>query len=321
MASLPRTSTAPPALQCTGLTKRYGDKTVVDDVGFHIDSGEAYGLLGPNGAGKTTTISMLVGLLRPDEGSVRVGDAVVADDPALAKSRIGYVPQEIALYPELTALENLRFFGRLHGIPRRALAGRIDEVLGMVGLRDRAKDRVETYSGGMKRRCNIAVALLHEPSLLILDEPTVGVDPQSRVAILDGVEALVADGMSLLYTSHYMEEVERVCTRVGIIDHGKLVAEGTKEELVAGLGSADRIELVLDGDVTRAADKLRGIDGVSEAIVTGSHSVRLLATGGRHLLPALIGALPGIAAVTGVEVVEPDLEAAFLHLTGKSLRD
>ncbi|MFD1149155.1 ABC transporter ATP-binding protein [Saccharothrix hoggarensis] len=321
MASLPRTSTAPPALQCAGLRKRYGDKTAVDGVGFHIDAGEAYGLLGPNGAGKTTTISMLVGLLRPDEGSVRVGDADLSDDPAVAKSRIGYVPQEIALYPELTALENLRFFGRLHGIPRRALAGRIDEVLEMVGLRDRAKDRVETYSGGMKRRCNIAVALLHEPSLLILDEPTVGVDPQSRVAILDGVEALVAGGMSLLYTSHYMEEVERVCTRVGIIDHGSLVAEGTKEELVAGLGSADRIELVLDGDVTRAAEELRGVDGVSEAIVTGSQSVRLLAAGGRHLLPALIGALAGIAAVTGVEVVEPDLEAAFLHLTGKSLRD
>ncbi|MCE6998482.1 ABC transporter ATP-binding protein [Saccharothrix sp. S26] len=310
-----------PALVCEGLVKRYGDKTVVDRVGFHIDEGEAYGLLGPNGAGKTTTISMLVGLLRPDEGSVRVGGIDVDEDPVAAKRLIGYVPQEIALYPELTARENLRYFGRLYGLPRRELTSRIGEVLDLVGLAGRGDDKVDTYSGGMKRRTNIAVALLHRPRLLILDEPTVGVDPQSRVAILDRVEALVGDGMSLLYTSHYMEEVERVCTRVGIIDRGRVVADGTKRELVAELGGTDRVELTLDGDVTAAADKLRVVEGVSEAVVTGSSSIRLLVAGGRHLLPALLAAVGDAGAVTGVEVVEPDLEAAFLHLTGSTLRD
>ncbi|MDQ3403401.1 MAG: ABC transporter ATP-binding protein [Actinomycetota bacterium] len=310
-----------PALVCENLVKRYGDKVVVDQVGFRIERGEAYGLLGPNGAGKTTTISMLVGLLRPDTGSVRIGDIDIAEDPVAAKRLIGYVPQEIALYPELTARENLRYFGRLYGIPRRELKERIEEVLDMVGLTDRGNDKIETYSGGMKRRANIGAALLHRPSLLVLDEPTVGVDPQSRVAILDNVERLVGDGMSLLYTSHYMEEVERVCTRVGIIDQGKVVADGTKQELVSELGGTDRIELVLDGDVEVAAEKLRTVRGVSEAVVTGATSVRLLATGGRHLLPELIGVVAGLAVVTGVEVVEPDLEAAFLHLTGTTLRD
>ncbi|MFI7679286.1 ABC transporter ATP-binding protein [Actinophytocola sp. NPDC049390] len=310
-----------PVLVCEGLVKRYGDRAVVDHVGFHIGEGDAYGLLGPNGAGKTTTISMLVGLLPPDAGTVTVGGVSVADDPVAAKRFVGYVPQEIALYPELSARENLRYFGRLYGIGRKELTERIGEVLATVGLTDRGDDKVDTYSGGMKRRANIAVALLHRPRLLILDEPTVGVDPQSRAAILDQVERLVADGMALLYTSHYMEEVERVCNRVGIIDHGKVIADGTKQELVSGLGGTDRVELVLDGDTGLAAEKLRAVEGVSEAVVTGTSSVRLLATGGRHLLPALLGSVAGVAAVTGVEVVEPDLEAAFLHLTGSTLRD
>jgi len=308
-------------IACTGLTKRYGDHLAADDISFHIEPGEAYGLLGPNGAGKTTTISMLVGLLKMDAGSVRIGDHDLATDPIAAKSLVGYVPQEIALYPELTGRENLRYFGRLYGLPRRALNQRMDEVLEFVGLADRAGDRVETYSGGMKRRLNIGVALLHEPKVLILDEPTVGVDPQSRIAILDGVERLVADGMSLLYTSHYMEEVERVCRRVGIIDHGRVVAEGTRQELVSRVGESDRIELVVDGDVNAAVEKLRTVDGVTEAVVTGASTVRLLATGGRHLLPAIIATVSDTVTVTGVEVVEPDLEAAFLHLTGSSLRD
>ncbi|WP_277681972.1 ABC transporter ATP-binding protein [Saccharomonospora azurea] len=309
------------ALSCENLVKTYGDKTVVDHVGFHIDPGEAYGLLGPNGAGKTTTISMLVGLLEPDSGAVRVNGIDVAEDPVAAKRLIGYVPQEIALYPELTARENLRYFGRLYGLPRARLARRIDEVLEAVGLTDRGDDKVQTYSGGMKRRTNIGVALLHEPTLLILDEPTVGVDPQSRVSILDNVEQLVSDGMSLLYTSHYMEEVERVCTRVGIIDKGRVVADGTRRELVAGLGGTDTVEIVLDGDTEAAAEKLRAVEEVAEAAVTGQNSVRLLAVGGRHLLPALFAAVSGVAQVTAVEVIEPDLEAAFLHLTGSTLRD
>ncbi|WP_277209538.1 ABC transporter ATP-binding protein [Isoptericola croceus] len=308
-------------LECRDLVKAYGDHTVVDEVGFSIAEGEAYGLLGPNGAGKTTTISMLVGLLAPDAGSVTVAGVPVADDPIAAKRLVGFVPQEIALYPELSARENLRFFGRLYGLGRSELSTRIDELLEMVSLADRADDRVGHYSGGMKRRANIAVALLHQPRLLILDEPTVGVDPQSRAAILDQVERWVADGMSLLYTSHYMEEVERVCTRVGIIDRGRLVADGTRRELVAELGGTDRVELVLDGDIGAAAEKLRTVQGITEAVVTGPTTVQLLVIGGRTLLPGMLEAVSGSAAVTGVEVIEPDLEAAFLHLTGSTLRD
>jgi ABC-2 type transport system ATP-binding protein len=173
----------------------------------------------------------------------------------------------------------------------------------------------------MRRRINIGAALLHRPDVLILDEPTVGVDPQSRKAILDGLELLVGDGMSLLYTSHYMEEVERVCDRVAIIDHGRIIAEGTRRELIAMVGSADKIELVLDGDVEAAYAKLRTVEGVIEAARTGAESVRLIAEGGRYLLPALISAVEGSATVTATQVIEPDLEATFLHLTGTSLRD
>ncbi|GAA3444550.1 ABC transporter ATP-binding protein [Planomonospora venezuelensis] len=317
----PAPAPSPPALSCRGLGKRYGDVHAVQDVGFDVAPGEAYGLLGPNGAGKTTTISMLVGLLRPDSGHVRVCGVDLAADPMRAKARIGYVPQEIALYPELTGRENLRFFGRLFGLPRRELAGRIEEVLDLVGLMGRADSRVKTYSGGMKRRINIGTALLHRPDVLILDEPTVGVDPQSRKAILDGVEHLVGEGMSLLYTSHYMEEVERVCDRVAIIDHGRIIAEGTRRELIALVGSADKVELSLDGDVETALAKLRAVEGVIEAAMTGATSIRLLTEGGRHLLPALITAVDGCATVTATQVIEPDLEATFLHLTGSTLRD
>ncbi|GAA3465958.1 ABC transporter ATP-binding protein [Nonomuraea roseola] len=309
------------ALSCRGLGKRYGDLVAVHDVGFSIAPGQAYGLLGPNGAGKTTTISMLVGLLRPDTGTVLVGGVDLAGEPLRAKSRIGYVPQEIALYPELTGRENLRFFGRLFGLPRRALATRIAEVLDLIGLADRADTKLGTYSGGMKRRINIGAALLHRPEVLILDEPTVGVDPQSRKAILEGLERLVGDGMALLYTSHYMEEVERVCDRVAIIDHGRIVADGTRRELVSLVGGADTVELVLDGDVEAACAKLRAVEGVAEAVRTGAASVRLMADGGRYLLPSLITAVEGHATVTATQVIEPDLEATFLHLTGTTLRD
>ncbi|MGI5274496.1 ABC transporter ATP-binding protein [Nonomuraea sp. CA-218870] len=308
-------------LTCEGLRKRYGDVTAVEDVGFSIAPGQAYGLLGPNGAGKTTTISILVGLLRPDAGVVLVGGTDLAADPRRAKAAIGYVPQEIALYPELTGRENLRFFGRLFGLPRRGLAARIEEVLDLIGLTDRADGRLDTYSGGMRRRINIGAALLHRPDVLILDEPTVGVDPQSRKAILDGLELLVRDGMSLLYTSHYMEEVERICDRVAIIDHGRIIAEGTRRELIAMVGTADKVELVLDGDVPAAFAKLRAVEGVVEAARTGDGSIRLIAEGGRYLLPALITAVEDSATVTATQVIEPDLEATFLHLTGASLRD
>ncbi|MFI0424802.1 ABC transporter ATP-binding protein [Spongiactinospora sp. 9N601] len=309
-------------LVCVGLSKSYGDLAAVQDVGLRIEPGESYGLLGPNGAGKSTTISMLVGLLRPDSGKVLIDGKDFAADPIAAKKKIGYVPQEIALYPDLTARENLRYFGRLYGLPRKALAGRIGEVLDLVGLTDRADDKVSTYSGGMKRRINIGAALLHRPAVLFLDEPTVGVDPQSRMAILDGVERLVADGMSLLYTSHYIEEVQRLCKRVGIIDHGKLIAEGTPKELVSRIGGADRVELTLDtDDIETALTLLLDVEGVTEGAQTGDGEVRLIVDGGRNLLPALLAAVHDVAGVTAVQIAEPDLEAAFLFLTGSTLRD
>ena len=205
-------------------------------MGFHIAAGETYGLLGPNGAGKTTSISMIVGILRSDGGTVRVNGSEVSTTTPDAKATIGFVPQDLAIYPDLSAKENLRFFGKLQGMAGERLTGRVGTVLEIVGLADRADDRADTFSGGMKRRLNIAIGLLHEPRLLILDEPTVGVDPQSRNSILENVEELSAEGLAVLYTTHYMEEAERLCDRVGIIDAGELKAEGTRRELVAMVG-------------------------------------------------------------------------------------
>jgi ABC-2 type transport system ATP-binding protein len=308
-------------LRCEHLTRRFGERTAVDDVSLAIAPGETYGLLGPNGAGKTTTIRMVCGLLHRDAGSVHV-TGISLDEHALAvKAHIGYVPQDIALYPDLTARENLEFVGRLYRLSSARLRERVAEVLALVDLSDRAEDRVESFSGGMKRRLNIAAGLVHGPSLLVLDEPTVGVDPQSRHAILQSVQDLGAGGMAILYTTHYMEEADRVCDRVGIIDRGRLVAEGTRRELVSMLEEHDRIELSASGDLEKFADACRAIDGVQGATVTDEH-VQLLARDGRRLLPAIIDAaeLVGVV-VNSVEVFEPDLEAVFLHLTGTALRE
>jgi ABC-2 type transport system ATP-binding protein len=309
-----------PALRCTSLTKRFGERVAVDDVSFTIARGESYGLLGPNGAGKTTTINLLCGLLKADEGTVDIGGRPLQSDPRV-KAGIGYVPQEIALYPDLSGRENLRFFGRLYGLQGPALNDRIADVLDTAGLTERADDRVDAYSGGMKRRLNIAAGLLHEPALLVLDEPTVGVDPQSRNAILEHVAQLRHEGLAVLYTSHYMEEVEKLCDRVGIIDDGALIAEGTTDELVAQLGETDRITLTVDGDPTAlvgAVSEVFGVDKVSQT-ATG---VQLLAQDGPRRLPALLAAAAGQGvSVTNVDVVRPNLESVFLHLTGKALRD
>lgn len=226
-------------LRCEGLVRRFGDRTAVDGLSFEIGVGETYGLLGPNGSGKTTTISMICGILTADAGTVVLDGQPLTPSTIDAKRAIGLVPQEIALYQDLTAAENLRFFGRLQGLRGKALSARVDSVLDIVVLRDRANDRVQEFSGGMKRRVNIAVGLLHEPQLLVLDEPTVGVDPQSRNQILASVEQLGDAGLSVLYTTHYMEEAERLCDRIGILDQGTLIAEGSQAELVASVGEAN----------------------------------------------------------------------------------
>ena len=308
-------------LRCEHLIRRFDDRTAVDDVSFEIAAGETYGLLGPNGAGKTTTIRMVCGLLHTDGGRVHVGDLEMNSRALAAKARVGYVPQDIALYPDLTARENLEFIGRLYRLTGRTLRERVGEVLALVDLSDRRDDRVESFSGGMKRRLNIAGGLLHHPALLVLDEPTVGVDPQSRHAILESVRVLGSGGMAILYTTHYMEEADRVCDRVGIIDRGHLVAEGTRRELVSMLEEHDRIELAATGDLEAFVAACRAVDGIDGATVTDGH-VQLLAREGRRLLPAVLEAAEQTGAVVqSVDVVEPDLEAVFLHLTGTALRE
>ena len=312
---------APPILACSGLVKRFGERLAVDGVGFEIAPGETYGLLGPNGAGKTTTISMVCGILGRDAGEVRLEGQVFDPSRTALKGQVGYVPQDLAIYPDLSARENLVFFGQLYGLGGRELARRIDEVLAIIDLADRAKERTEHYSGGMKRRLNIGIGLLHWPRLLVLDEPTVGVDPQSRNAILTSVEALSAEGMGILYTTHYMEEAERLCDRVGIIDEGRIVAAGTRRELVALVGAVDRVALAAAGNLAGAASVLAAIPGVQKA-TPHEGGLDLLVVEARRLLPRLLDAVSrdGIT-VKSVEVVEPDLEAVFLHLTGKALRD
>ncbi len=304
-------------LVCGGLRKRFGERLAVDGVSFSIGVGECYGLLGPNGAGKTTTISMLCGLTERDEGEVSIDGHTGGS--LEAKTAVGYVPQDLALYPDLSATENLTFFGRLYGLSGRELEDRIHETLELVGLADRGKDRIATYSGGMKRRANMAAGLLHRPKLLVLDEPTVGVDPQSRNAILETVGNL---GIAVLYTTHYMEEASKLCDRIGIIDDGKLIAEGTAPSLIAEHGGLDKVQLscaVSDLDaLTTSCRALEGIHDVRE--VDGS--LELTTDHGPALLPAVvaIAARRGIE-LTGVEVRSPNLEDVFLSLTGKELRD
>lgn len=308
-------------LVCRDLKKSFDDRVVVDGVGFEIVAGEAYGLLGPNGAGKTTTISMICGLLERDAGEVQVAGQPMTTSSVKAKQAIGYVPQDIALYPDLSGAENLQFWGKMYGLSGKALAGRVASVLEIVGLTDRSKDRVSDYSGGMKRRMNIAAGLLHEPKLLVLDEPTVGVDPQSRNAILENVENLNSEGMAVLYTSHYMEEVERLCDRVGIIDEGRLIAEGTRRELVDKIGEKDRVRLAAVGDLAVLATKIASLEGVEGASAV-DEGIEILAANGTSLLPKVFEAAEAQEVqITSVEVIEPDLEAVFLSLTGKALRD
>ena len=308
-------------LECREIRRRYGEIQAVDGVSFHVDPGETYGLLGPNGAGKTTTISMIAGLLAPDGGEVIVGGQPMTTKSIKLKDRIGYVPQDLAIYPDLSGRENLVFFGRLYGMSSSDAKRRANEVLETIGLSDRARDQTKKYSGGMKRRLNIGIGLLSRPKLLILDEPTVGVDPQSRNAILQSVEELSTAGMAVLYTTHYMEEAERLCDRVGIIDHGKLIAEGTRHELVELVGERDRVTLAATGEVSNLLQALRSLPWVNSADAS-AEGVELVVEDARTRLSAILQEAAGAGvAIKSVEVAEPDLEAVFLHLTGRALRD
>ena len=302
------------------LSKSFGDIRAVSDVTLNIQAGEIYGLLGPNGAGKTTTILMICGLLSPDDGNVVVNGQDSSIDPVAAQKGMGVVPQEVALYEELSAEENLRFWGKLAGLSSQAATVRAAEVLEELSLTDRRKDAVRTYSGGMKRRINIGCALLHEPKLLLLDEPTVGIDPQARAKILEFVKELSNRGTGVLYTTHYLEEAENLCDRIGIIDEGKLLANGSLAELQDSLGG-ERL-FILDGDFADAnpmswngfADRFRIISQRPHQLVVSPQT-------DRHPSECLKDLLDIPIQVDNAMVKKPNLNDVFLQLTGRELRE
>jgi ABC-2 type transport system ATP-binding protein len=305
------------ALSLRGLGKDYGARTAVGTVDLDVVRGECLGLLGPNGAGKTTTISMACGVVTPSRGKVAIVGIDLASDPFAAKAKLGLVPQELAIYEELSATQNLRYFGALYGLSGAMLAERTDWALGVVGLRDRAVEQVKKFSGGMKRRLNLAAGLLHKPELLILDEPTVGVDPQSRNHIFETVRTLKEGGMTVIYTSHYMEEVEALCDRVAIMDGGAIAATGTVSELIAA-HAGKGIELELGG-ITAAIDAAADAAAAHGSVQREGNVLRIVPTAG---LGELIAAIEAAGAkIAHIESHEASLETAFLALTGKTLRD
>lgn len=310
-------------LEVNQLVKKYGDFTAVNGISFDIQEAEIFSLLGPNGAGKTTTISVLSTLYAPTSGDAIVGGHSVTRDPIAVRKLIGVVPQDLALYDDLTAKENLVFWGQMYDLNGRELQKRIDHVLDQIGLKDHANKRIKTFSGGMKRRVNIGVGLLHQPRLLFMDEPTVGIDPQSRRAILDSVKDLNRQGMTVLYTTHYMEEAQELSNRVGIIDHGDLIALGTQAELTRQVGEYESLELKLGemDDAESLAKALRNLEGVVRADVI-DHSVTLITPEAEQVLaPAVTAANAQGIRIHSVTIQEPNLEAVFLHLTGRALRD
>ncbi|MBA3074976.1 MAG: ATP-binding cassette domain-containing protein [Anaerolineae bacterium] len=310
-------------LEVHKLAKSYGNFDAVKGISFEIHEGEIFSLLGPNGAGKTTTISMLSTLYTPTSREATICGYSITKDTMAVKKCIGVVPQDLALYEDLSARENLNFWGQMYGLSGKSLKIRVDEVLEQIGLIDKAKLKVKTYSGGMKRRVNIGVGLLHQPRLLFMDEPTVGIDPQSRRAILDSVKDLNINGMTVLYTTHYMEEAEELSNRVGIIDHGDLIAIGTQEELTKSVGETDTLILHV-GEETNPetlSEEVRKIKGVLKAEVT-DHQVSIITPTAEELLAQVVTRANNLGIkIKSIDIREPNLEAVFLNLTGRALRD
>jgi ABC-2 type transport system ATP-binding protein len=313
------------AIQVQELHKDFGETYAVKGVTFEAQQGEILSLLGPNGAGKSTTISMLSCLLRPTKGDALVMGHSITKAPQQVKEVLGVVPQDIALYPDLTARENLDFWGKMYGLRGAELKKRVDSVLEMVGLTDHARGRIERFSGGMKRRINIGAALLHNPKVLILDEPTVGIDPQSRRSILDGVKEFNRQGMTVLYTSHYMEEVAELSHHIAIMDHGKVIAYGTHDELVKIVGELDRLDLT----VSTAAEEIepalidcwKAVAGV-QSVSAQDGIITALVDDSNRVLPGIFDAAARVGTrITSVNIQEPNLETVFIHLTGRALRD
>jgi ABC-2 type transport system ATP-binding protein len=311
-------------LTVTNVSKKFQDFEAVKQITFSVQKGESYGLLGPNGAGKTTAINMITGLFPPTSGTITIANIDMVRSPKQAQGLIGIVPQDIALYQTMSAIENLKFWGRMYGLSGNTLMERVDEALELIGLTDRAKDKVATFSGGMKRRVNIGAAILHKPELLIMDEPTVGIDPQSRTNILDTVKQLNQQGMTVIYTSHYMEEVEYLCKRIGIMDHGKFIAEGTIPELREMIGDRSRIILTFSKEPeTKEILSSQLLSFFPEKdIQWGDQDLTVYQKEPQLVLSELIQQVTNVGEVVkAVEIVEPNLESVFLHLTGRNLRD
>jgi ABC-2 type transport system ATP-binding protein len=308
-----------PLLEVHDLRKRYGDTVALDGVSLSVAEGELFGLLGPNGAGKTSLLSIVSCLLAPSAGRVRIAGRDVTPSDKEARRAIGIVPQELAIYGELSARENLRFFGSLYGLPRAVLAERVERILAAVGLADRADQRADTFSGGMKRRLNLGAALVHEPRLLLLDEPTTGVDPQSRNHIFEEVRRLNAAGVTVVYTSHYMEEVQTLCSRIGIIDHGRLIALGSLQSLLQQLSGLVRFRVA---ELTPGLrERLKQLPE-TELIERDGTALELKCKDVKGTLLRLVSVFNEMhLEFISLETEEPNLERVFLHLTGRELRD
>ncbi|WP_373470587.1 ABC transporter ATP-binding protein [Carnobacterium alterfunditum] len=309
-------------IKVENLGKTFKEKVAVEDMNMYLDEGESVGLLGPNGAGKSTAISMISTLLPPTKGTVMFNEKDVSKHPKELRTVLGVVPQEIALYEELSAYENMRFFGKIYGLTGRELEAKIQEKLDLVGLKERQKETVNTYSGGMKRRINIAVALIHDPKILIMDEPTVGIDPQSRNYILGMVRKLNREkGITVLYTSHYMEEVEKLCDRVYIMDHGQVIASGTKEELKNILSNEETITIQVEEAKKEFSSLLSALKGINH-VAEDENRYDLIVSKGEQLLGEIFDcARQTKVRILGIHVQTPTLEDVFLHLTGRKLRD
>ncbi len=306
-------------LSIRNIKKQYGDLVAVDDVSFEIKKGEIMGLLGPNGAGKSTTISMISTLFKPDQGDILIDDESIVEHPKKIQKILGVVPQEIALYEEFTGYENLKFWGTAYNLSGKTLKKQIEKISEIIGIKERLKDKVKEYSGGMKRRINIGAALLHEPEVLILDEPTVGIDPQSRNHILEAIKTLNKEGMTVIYTTHYMEEVEAICSYINIMDEGKIIASGTKEELYNILSNKERIDIVFEKDISKGIiETLEGLNFI-EDVIKKDKTLEII-TNEAIKLSRLIKHLNGYD-ILSIDVKKPNLESVFLHLTGKELRD
>jgi len=309
------------AIEVKSLYKSFGNLQAVQGASFSAEEGEVLSLLGPNGAGKSTTISMLSGLLEPTQGEASILGHSIRSDAEAAKACLGVVPQEVALYPDLSARENLLFWGKMYGLRGAVLNQRVNEVLDIIGLTDRQRDRVGKYSGGMKRRVNIGAALLHKPSVIIMDEPTVGIDPQSRRHILENVKELNRQGMTVLYTTHYMEEAAELSNHIAIMDQGKVIAYGTHDELIRLVGEQTRIDLSLNMEGRQIAESWKQVEGVSHAI-SEDGKVTVLVDDSNFVLPRLFEAANAAGVrITAVDIQEPNLEAVFMQLTGRALRD